>query len=49
MTYNREIQGFAPLPTGALPTQQEIDDLVRNARQKQTRNVFDNIRKALRS
>ena len=49
MAYNREIRNFAPLPSGPLPTQQEIDNVARNARRGGTQNVFESIRKVFRS
>ena len=45
MAYNREIRQFAPLPTGALPTQEEIDRLVQEARQRQSAGLFSSLRK----
>lgn len=49
MAYNREIRNFAPLPSGPLPTQQEINNIARNARRDGTQNVFENIRKVFQS
>jgi hypothetical protein len=47
MTYNQDIKAVAPLPTGALPTDDEIMALIRRSRQKRleefvklVRNVF---------
>lgn len=45
MAYNREIQHFAPLPSGPLPTQREIDALARNARRYQASGPLANLRK----
>ncbi|MEL0111916.1 MAG: hypothetical protein VW835_09305 [Rickettsiales bacterium] len=49
MAYNRDIHHTAPLPSGALPTQQEIDALARNTRHDRTHGVFGNIRKFFRN
>jgi hypothetical protein len=49
MAYNREIRNFAPLPSGPLPTQQEIDTIARSARRGGTQNVFESIRKVFQS
>ena len=47
MTYNQDIKAFAPLPSGALPTDDEIVALIHRAQQKRSeafaklvRNVF---------
>lgn len=45
MTYNRDIRSFAPLPSGALPTRREIDDMVRKSRHHPVQYVLDGIRK----
>jgi hypothetical protein len=49
MAYNREIRNLAPLPSGPQPTQQEIDNVARNARRGGTHNFFESIRKVFRS
>ncbi len=36
MTYNHDIKEVAPLPTGALPTDDEIMALIRRAQQKRS-------------
>ncbi len=47
MTYNHDIKAVAPLPSGALPTDDEIMALIRRAHQKRSeafanlvRNIF---------
>ncbi|MDP6389870.1 MAG: hypothetical protein QF654_08265 [Alphaproteobacteria bacterium] len=47
MTYNQDIKALAPLPSGALPTDDEIRALIHRAHQKRSeafvklvRNVF---------
>ena len=47
MTYNQDIKAFAPIPSGALPTDDEIAAMIGRAHQKRSeafaklvRNVF---------
>ena len=48
MTYNQDIKTVAPLPTGALPTDDEIMALIRRGRQKQSAAVVELLRKVFR-
>lgn len=48
MAYNREIGGFAPLPSGPLPTQDELDFLARRAGRRQGATLFAALRQAFR-
>jgi len=45
MTYNREIGHFAPLPSGPLPTQREIDILTQNVRHSRNNGLVEGLRK----
>ena len=45
MAYNRDIRSFAPLPSGALPTAEEIDSLTRRARRAQSEGFISGLRK----
>ena len=49
MPYNREISHNAPLPTGALPTQEELGALVRRANEERARAVVRTIGRLFRS
>jgi hypothetical protein len=49
MPYNREISHYAPLPTGALPTQEELGALVRRANEERARAVVRTIGRLFRS
>lgn len=48
MAYNREIHGFAPLPSGPLPTQEELNSLVRRASRQQSATLFATLRRVFR-
>ena len=41
MKYNCDIQALAPLPSGPLPTEQELGDLVRRQRRRQMQAVVN--------
>jgi len=43
MPYNREISHKAPFPSGALPTREELDVLVRRANEARARAVVRSI------
>ncbi len=47
MTFNRDIQALAPLPSGPLPTERELGDVVRKQRQRQMQTVFDWLQRLL--
>jgi hypothetical protein len=49
MPYNREISHFAPLPTGPLPTHEQLDALVRRANEERARAVVRTIGRLFRS
>ena len=44
MTYNQNIKAFAPLPTGALPTDDEIMALIHRGHQKQSEAIVKLVR-----
>lgn len=48
MPYNREISQKAPFPSGPLPTQQELDVLVRRANEARARAVVRGIGRIFR-
>jgi hypothetical protein len=48
MPYNREISHKAPLPSGPLPTQHELDTLVRRANEARARAVVRGIGRIFR-
>jgi hypothetical protein len=47
MVYNHTTHNAAPLPSGALPTQAELNELARRARRQRAVNILDNIRQRL--
>jgi hypothetical protein len=49
MPYNREIAYHAPLPSGALPTREQLDALVRRANEERARAVIRTISRLFRS
>lgn len=49
MPYNREISNYAPLPTGPLPTHEQLDALVRRANEERARAVVRTIGRLFRS
>jgi hypothetical protein len=49
MPYNREISHHAPLPSGALPTRDQLDALVRRANEERARAVIRTISRLFRS
>lgn len=49
MPYNREILHNAPLPSGALPTREQLDALVRRANEERARTIVRTIGRLFRS
>lgn len=49
MPYNREISNFAPLPSGALPTQSQLNALIRRANEERARAMVRTIGRLFRS
>ena len=45
MPYNRDIDHSAPLPSGALPTSEELDALISKSRQRQTQMILKALRR----
>ena len=48
MAYNRQIHSFAPLPSGPLPTQEELDALIRRANYRRHAELFTSLRRAFK-
>ncbi len=48
MTYNDEIHAFAPLPTGALPTEAELRRLAARSRRKQMDHLMRSFRRVFK-
>lgn len=48
MPYNHDIHNLAPLPSGPLPTEQELNELNRRCRQRQAETVFRFLRRLFR-
>lgn len=48
MPYNRDIQNQAPLPSGPLPTDQELGELIKRGRQRQAQAILRLLRHLFR-
>lgn len=49
MTYNSEIHSFAPLPSGALPTEAELRRLAARSRRQQMDFLLKSLRRVFKS
>jgi hypothetical protein len=49
MPFNREISHYAPLPSGALPTHEQLDALIRRANGERARAVVRAVGRLFRS
>jgi len=48
LTYNNDIRAFAPLPTGALPTESELRRIVTRSRRHQVDTVLQSLLRAFK-
>lgn len=48
MTYNNDIRAYAPLPSGALPTDLELQHLVTRTRRNQINTVLNSLRRVFK-
>ena len=48
MTYNTDIHAFAPIPSGALPTEQELSQLVARGRKRQIDFLMKSMRRVFK-
>ena len=48
MTYNNDTQAFAPLPSGALPTDEELRRLAGHSRKMQSEYLMKSLRRVFK-